>query len=150
MLAHELVRSAADHLVEAGLDPCEDVRRHVLQQHGLERAQQARVPLARGDVARALVARRKQRSPRAHADHPDDDLHGRGSWSLKAVLPTVAPDLDYGDLDEAQDGVLAQVVYEEAIAPETSPERRETIRRNLLRYCERDTLAMMRLVEYFQ
>jgi len=78
--------------------------------------------------------------------HPDM----RGSWSLKAVLPTVAPDLDYGDLDEVQDGVLAQVAYEEAIAPGTSPERRETIRRNLLRYCERDTLAMVRLVEYFQ
>jgi hypothetical protein len=66
------------------------------------------------------------------------------------VLPTVAPDLDYGDLDEVQDGVLAQVAYEEAIAPATSAERRETIRRNLLRYCERDTLAMVRLVEYFQ
>lgn len=78
--------------------------------------------------------------------HPDM----RGSWSLKAVLPTVAPDLDYGDLDEVQDGVLAQVAYEEAIAPGTSAARRETIRRNLLRYCERDTLAMVRLVEYFQ
>jgi Domain of unknown function(DUF2779) len=40
--------------------------------------------------------------------HPDM----RGSWSLKAVLPTVAPDLDYGDLDEVQDGVLAQVASE--------------------------------------
>ena len=78
--------------------------------------------------------------------HPDM----RGSWSLKAVLPTVAPDLDYGDLDEVQDGVLAQVAYEEAIAPGTSADRRETIRRNLLRYCERDTLAMVRMVEYFQ
>ena len=60
------------------------------------------------------------------------------------------PDLDYGDLDEVQDGVLAQVAYEEAIAPGTSAYRRETIRRNLLRYCERDTLAMVRMVEYFQ
>ena len=38
----------------------------------------------------------------------------------------------------------------QAIAPGTSADRRETIRRNLLRYCERDTLAMVRLVEYFQ
>jgi len=78
--------------------------------------------------------------------HPDM----RGSWSLKAVRPTVAPHLDYGDLDEVQDGVLAQAAYEEIIAPATSADRRETIRRNLLRYCERDTLAMVRLVEYFE
>jgi len=78
--------------------------------------------------------------------HPDM----RGSWSLKAVRPTVAPHLDYGDLDEVQDGVLAQAAYEEAIAPATSADRCETIRRTLLRYCERDTLAMVRLVEYFE
>ena len=96
----------------------------------------------------AVVARIVDLLPIVKRNYYHPDM--RGSWSLKAVLPTVAPDLDYGDLDEVQDGVLAQVAYEEAIAPGTSAERRETIRRNLLRYCERDTLAMVRLVEYFQ
>jgi len=78
--------------------------------------------------------------------HPDM----RGSWSLKAVLPTVAPDLDYASFDEVHDGAEAQSAYDEAIDPETSSERRAKIRRGLLDYCERDTLAMVRIVERFE
>ena len=32
----------------------------------------------------------------------------QGSWSIKAVLPTVAPDLSYAKLGEVQDGLAAQ------------------------------------------
>ena len=74
----------------------------------------------------AVIARIVDLLPIVKRNYYNPDM--RGSWSLKAVLPTVAPDLDYADLDEVQDGVLAQVAYEEAIAPETSSERRETIR----------------------
>jgi len=81
-----------------------------------------------------------------HYYHPDM----RGSWSIKAVLPTVAPDLDYGALDEVHEGTEAQMAYEEAIKPDTPAPRRETIRRNLLAYCARDTEAMVELVRYFQ
>ena len=35
----------------------------------------------------------------------------RGSFSIKAVLPTIAPDLDYGTLNEVTDGTSAQVAY---------------------------------------
>jgi hypothetical protein len=42
---------------------------------------------------------------RAHYYHPAM----KGSWSIKAVLPTVAPDLDYGALGEVRDGTSAQV-----------------------------------------
>jgi len=40
-----------------------------------------------------------------HYYHPDQ----HGSYSIKAVLPTVAPELDYGELDEVQDGTAAQL-----------------------------------------
>jgi hypothetical protein len=30
-----------------------------------------------------------------------------GSWSIKAVIPTVAPELDYKALDEVQEGMGA-------------------------------------------
>jgi len=70
-----------------------------------------------------------------------------GSWSIKAVLPTIAPDLDYGDLDVG-DGGAVQLAYLEAIAPDTTARRREELRSQMLAYCERDTLAMVRLSQW--
>lgn len=77
--------------------------------------------------------------------HPDM----KGSWSIKAVLPTIAPDLDYSDLEEVQDGGMAQTAYLEAIAPATTSERRELLRKALLKYCQRDTMAMVVLAQFF-
>jgi len=73
------------------------------------------------------------------------DMHG--SWSIKKVLPTIAPDLDYGTL-EVGDGDEAQAAYRRAVASETSDLEREAIRRNLLDYCKRDTEAMVRLAHW--
>ena len=72
-----------------------------------------------------------------------------GSWSLKAVLPTVAPDLDYAKLGEVRDGLAAQRAYAQASAPNTPAPRRDSLRRALLAYCRQDTLALVRLVEFF-
>lgn len=66
----------------------------------------------------------------------------RGSWSIKAVLPTVAPHLDYVDLD-VSDGGKAQEAYIEAVDPLTTPERRDALKRALRIYCGRDTEAMI-------
>jgi hypothetical protein len=74
-----------------------------------------------------------------HYYHPA--MHG--SWSIKAVLPTVA-ELSYAGLSIAG-GSQAQLAYLEAIAEETSPNRRAELRSQLLAYCEMDTLAMLRL-----
>jgi len=70
-----------------------------------------------------------------------------GSWSIKAVLPTIAPDLAYNDL-EVDGGIAAQSAWLEAVDPGTSPERKSTLHRQLLAYCERDTLAMVRLANW--
>jgi hypothetical protein len=82
---------------------------------------------------------------RQHYYHPAM----RGSWSIKAVLPTVAPDLSYTKLGEVQDGLAAQTAYVEAIAAGTSDARRAALRRALLDYCRQDTLALVRLVDFF-
>lgn len=74
---------------------------------------------------------------RRHYYHRDQ----RGSWSIKAVLPTIAPELAYNTLD-VQSGTDAQASYLEAIDPETTVERTAELRRGLFAYCERDTLAM--------
>jgi Domain of unknown function(DUF2779) len=73
----------------------------------------------------------------------------RGSWSLKAVVPTVAAELDYDSLTEVRDGGAAQAAYLEAIAPGTTPARREQLRGALLEYCRYDTLSLFKLVEFF-
>ncbi len=74
----------------------------------------------------------------------------RGSWQIKPVIPTVTPELSYNDLDEVHEGTGAEAAFEEAIRPETSPERRGDLRRKLLTYCERDTEIMVRLVRHFE
>ncbi len=72
----------------------------------------------------------------------------QGSWSIKAVLPTIAPDLNYENLEGVQNGDLAMDAFREAMHPETLPSRREQIHKQLLDYCFLDTLAMVRLWEF--
>ncbi len=78
--------------------------------------------------------------------HPSQE----GSWSIKRVLPAALPELCYDNLDGVKDGEMAMAAFAEAIQPHTSPERREEIRGQLLAYCKLDTLAMVRLWEFFR
>ena len=78
--------------------------------------------------------------------HPDM----RGSWSLKKVLPTVAPDLTYGGLDIVSEGSEAEDAFMELLSPDIEPARRDAVRAALLEYCELDTLALVRLARYLQ
>jgi hypothetical protein len=78
--------------------------------------------------------------------HPDM----LGSWSIKAVLPTIAPDMDYAQLDGIQQGTEASSAYLEAIDPKTDAQRKMEIRKNLLKYCRHDTEAMVLLLRFFE
>ncbi len=80
-----------------------------------------------------------------HYYHPGQ----QGSWSIKKVLPAVAPELRYDDLDGVQDGSMAMEAYQEAIDPTTCPERKAQLRTQLSRYCALDTFAMVRLWQFF-
>ena len=77
--------------------------------------------------------------------HPD--MHG--SWSLKQVLPTVAPHLDYANL-AVRDGILAQEAFLETMDPQTGAERRSELRSQLLEYCGRDTEALVHLARFLE
>ena len=81
----------------------------------------------------------------AHYYHPSQ----QGSWSIKKVLPALVPQLRYDALDGVQDGGQAVEAYLEAIGPETSPDRSRALDDQLRRYCQLDTLAMVRLWEIF-
>lgn len=73
----------------------------------------------------------------------------RGSFSIKKVLPVVAPDLDYSELEEVQEGTAAQVAYlYAAFDPGTAEERKADLEAKLRTYCRQDTWAMVELA-YF-
>jgi hypothetical protein len=82
---------------------------------------------------------------RAYYYHPEM----KGSWSIKAVLPTIAPELSYSGLGEIQDGGGAGVAYLEILDPATNNNRRDALLHDLREYCKRDTLAMVKLARYF-
>ena len=82
---------------------------------------------------------------RSHFYHPKQ----QGSWSIKKVLPSIAPDLRYDKLDGVQDGGMAMEAFLEAINPATLPSRKDQIEKQLLQYCELDTYAMVRLWKFF-
>ena len=68
-----------------------------------------------------------------------------GSYSLKAVLPALVPDLSYSAL-EIQEGGSASLTYE-SLYYDTDQESLAKKRMDLLKYCELDTLSMVRILE---
>jgi hypothetical protein len=64
------------------------------------------------------------------------------------VLNPLVPDLSYSDLIIV-DGLTASVEIARLlfVAGKIRPEERARVRQDLLDYCERDTLAMVRLLE---
>jgi predicted RecB family nuclease len=80
---------------------------------------------------------------RNHIYHPDFG----GSFSIKKVLPALVPGLSYADLSinegETASLQLMRLMFEETL----NGEERAELRRALLAYCERDTWAMVKLLE---
>lgn len=72
----------------------------------------------------------------------------RGSYSIKEVLPALVPDLSYAGLEIA-DGLAAMRAYHEMCALQPGSEL-ERLRREMLKYCELDTLAMVRILGALQ
>lgn len=96
-----------------------------------------------GPALQAIRARLVDLLPitRSHYYHPTQ----HGSWSIKAVLPAMVPELGYDALGGVQNGGQAQEAYLEAVDAATSPERRQALEQQLLRYCQLDTYAMVRI-----
>ena len=67
-----------------------------------------------------------------------------GSYSIKSVLPALVPSLAYDDLTIKEGGHAASEYYR-MVFVETDWVERATIEEALLRYCARDTLAMVEL-----
>lgn len=71
----------------------------------------------------------------------------KGSWSIKKVLPVLVPTLSYKEL-AIGDGTEAMVGWQKIVYEETNESEREKTKKNLLKYCELDTLAMYEIYRY--
>lgn len=76
------------------------------------------------------------------ADYVDYRFHG--STSIKKVLPVLCPQFSYSDL-AVQDGTMALDTWGRMVTDPNFNEDIEQTRKNLLAYCELDTLAMVEI-----
>lgn len=68
------------------------------------------------------------------------------SKSLKNAAPALAPDIGYDDLDGVHEGAGAAGAFERIVLGELAEGETETaLREQLLQYCGRDTLAMVKI-----
>jgi hypothetical protein len=72
----------------------------------------------------------------------------KNSFSIKNVLPSLAPELNYSDL-KISSGNIAMTVFEN-LQKETDMFKVLEIRENLLEYCKMDTFAMVKIFEVLE
>ncbi len=71
----------------------------------------------------------------------------KGSNSIKDVLPVLVPELNYKALD-IQSGTMAMTGWYEIVYENKDQVEKDKILKNLLTYCEQDTLAMVKILEF--
>lgn len=74
----------------------------------------------------------------------------QGSYSIKYVLPSLYPDdpeLDYSNLPKVHNGAEASTAF--LTLNDKTPEEQKEIRKGLLKYCELDTYAMVKIWKKF-
>jgi len=79
---------------------------------------------------------------RNHVYHPAF----AGSFSLKAVLPALAPEMTYEGMAVA-DGQSAGLAWESLVRGNLNTTEQDRLRKALLDYCGQDTLAMVNLLD---
>jgi predicted RecB family nuclease len=80
-----------------------------------------------------------------HFYHPDF----QGSYSLKSVLPAIVPTMTYANMAVSEGGEAA-VFWQEMVSGECTPDRKETLKLQLLEYCAKDTEALVKIVDALQ
>ncbi len=108
-------------------------------EQGVNREMAARLP----DHKAALERINEQMYDLKDVFHKQYYVHPefRGKTSIKKVLPALAPDLNYGDLN-IHEGGQASDAWWSMISPTAPEEERRQIASDLRIYCGRDTFAM--------
>ena len=150
-----------EFLAESGVDPCRAIAERLCEDipmdaciavyyQGFERGRLGELAEMFPDLATHLLNIR---------DHVVDFLKPfqsgyyynkamGGSFSIKVVLPALFPndpELDYHSLEGVHNGTEAMTIFPKI--KDMSPEEQEKARHNLLKYCELDTYAMVKLWE---
>lgn len=73
----------------------------------------------------------------------------KGSWSIKKVLPVLVPELNY-DKMEISNGTEAIYNWSDIVYGTISQKEKDIKKENLLRYCELDTFAMVKIYEFLR
>jgi hypothetical protein len=134
-------------MAEALVETLEDVDRVVAYNRAFEKRCLELIAAGAPDQApklRGITSKLHDLLPavRDHVYHPDF----RGSFSLKAVLPALVPDLSHEPLEISQGKTASALLHRLLFLGEpTEPAQREALRRSLLDYCALDTLALVRL-----
>jgi hypothetical protein len=140
------MRSAAERLIEAA-----GTSGPIIVYSGFERARlrelAARFPRLAPAID-AIIGRLFDLLPVLKRSYYHPQM--KGSWSMKSVLPAIAPHLDYEALGEVQDGGAAMAAYREMIHPATDPAREAQLEADLRRYCGHDTLGMVEIVRFLE
>ena len=71
-----------------------------------------------------------------------------GSYSIKEIVKSIPGDIVYDKNDEIAGGAEAQLAWFLYTDPNTSNNDKDEIRKNLLEYCSKDTLAIYYLIKY--
>ena len=136
-------------LAEALVEACAGARKVVAYYASFERECIRQLREAVPRLARELERIEKRLvdllpAVRSHVYHPDFG----GGFSIKKTLPALVPGLSYSDL-KVQDGEIATVELQRLMleGAKMPAEERAALREALLRYCERDTWAMVKLLE---
>lgn len=139
------MRALAEALI-AVLGDRGPVLMYTAYEKGVIMALAARFPDLAGPL-QAIVSRLVDLYPVTKASYYHPDM--MGSWSIKAVLPTIDPSMDWEKLEGIHEGSEASTAWLDAV--HSNDERhREAVRRQLLEYCRFDTEAMVRLVRFFE
>ena len=77
--------------------------------------------------------------------HPDF----KGSWSIKNVLPVMVPELSYKEMAIGK-GDVAMMAWWNMVNDNMPVDEVEKTKESLLKYCELDTWAMVRILEKLQ
>src|SRR5438445_228586 len=135
-------------LAEALVAPCAGARRIVAYYASFERECVRQLAEAVPRLAKELERIERRLVDllplvRNYVYHPDFG----GSFSIKRTLPALVPGLSYADLKIREGETATLELMRLLFSGDELPGERAELREALLRYCERDTWAMVRMLE---
>ena len=95
----------------------------------------------------AIIKRLVDLLPLTRANYYHSEQHG--SWSMKQIIPTIAPELSYDNLEGVRHGDDAQYAFKQLIGNDLNDSEKVILKQQMLEYCARDTIGLLEIVRFF-